>query len=409
MGVATVRNLLDCLRSYFNIRYAILLVPICGFAVYDSVFQAFSSILAVLRDSYPDVPVTVIQMIVALPPMVSVPGTLLAGVLAAYIRKKYLAEFALAIIFIGGMIPVVVPQPPLEAMFLCSGLVGLGQGFLHPLANAIICQRWSDNDERSRVLGFKQAFNYIGEVVVILCIGFLALGRWSNAFLIYLGIIPILVMTHKYLPAGELDRKFIDRSHRSQGLHDLTRPKVIYLFALFFTASLFLYGYYTNIALHVQGASLGTPADVSVATCTISVVSLVVGVFYGALSRKLGRFTLTFGFAVLALGMVVASLGESLVVILLGGVLIGVGVGIQQISTIYYISRAVSSHSVTLAVSVVLACVALGSSLSPLVLNGIEFALLGAASPSAGLLVAGVGFAVLTLIEGGQSSLCRAE
>ena len=50
-------DLLGRLASYFKIRYAIMLIPVCGFAVYDSVFQSFSSILGVLRDAYPDVPV----------------------------------------------------------------------------------------------------------------------------------------------------------------------------------------------------------------------------------------------------------------------------------------------------------------------------------------------------------------
>lgn len=402
-------RVLGRLRAYFSIRYAILLVPICGFAIYDSVFQAFSSILAVLSETYPDAPVTVIQMIVALPPMVSVPGTLLSGVLAAYIHKKHLAEFALAIIFIGGMIPVVFPQPPLAAMFLCSALVGLGQGLLHPLANAIICQRWKNDGERSRVLGFKQAFNYVGEVVVILVIGCLALTRWNNAFLVYLGVIPILVMTHKYLPKGPLDKKLIDPGSRAQGVRDLIQPKAMYLFALFFFASLFLYGYYTNIALLVQGASLGGTAEVSGITSIISACSLVVGVSYGLLSKLLGRYTLTSGFALLALGMVIASGGQSLPLIATGGLFIGVGVGVQQISTIYYISRTVNSRSATLALSVVLAMVALGASLSPLVLNGLEVALLGSTSPAAGLFIGGLGYAVLTLVEGAQSFFTRSE
>ena len=59
-----------------------------------------------LGEAYPGVPRTTIQMILSVPPMVSIPGTLLSGFLASYVHKKRIAEFALAVIFVGGMIPV---------------------------------------------------------------------------------------------------------------------------------------------------------------------------------------------------------------------------------------------------------------------------------------------------------------
>ncbi|MCI8468155.1 MAG: MFS transporter [Eggerthellaceae bacterium] len=402
-------DVLGRLTSYFKIRYAILLIPICGFAIYDSVFQSFASILGVLQTTYPDVPVTVIQMILALPPMVSIPGTLLTGFLSAYIHKKRIAEFALVVIFIGGMIPVVFPNPTIYAMFACSACIGLGQGLLHPMANAIICQRWTDDEERSRVLGFKQSFNYIGEVIVTMCIGFLALAHWGNAFLVYLGVIPIFIMTHVCLPKGELDKKLIDREHRAEGLRELLRPKMIYLLVIFFFAMMCLYGYYTNIAMLVQERQLGTTADVAGISSTISIVSLVLGVLYGAVSKRLGRFTLAVGFALLSCGMIVVANGFSLPMIVGGGVLIGLGVGIQQISTIYYISRAVSPRVVTLAVSIALSVISLGASLAPVVLHGVELLFAGAQTAAGGLLVSGAGYAILALVEGLQAALRRKD
>lgn len=402
-GAAPMGDGLGKLASYFKIRYAIMLIPVCGFAIYDSVFQSFSSILGVLRDAYPDVPVTVIQMILALPPMVSIPGTLLAGFLASYIHKKRLAEFALAIIFVGGMIPVVFPEPTIYAMFACSACIGVGQGFLHPLANAIICQRWEDDSERSRVLGFKQCFNYLGEVLVTLCVGFLALAHWGNAFLVYLGVIPVFLVTHFCLPKGELDKRLVDREHRAEGLRELLRPRVVYLFVLFFFAMMCLYGYYTNIALLVQERQLGTTADIAGISSVISLSSLVLGALYGLVSKRLGRFTLTVGFALLACGMFVVSLGVSLPMIVGGGVLIGLGVGIQQISTIYYLSKAVHPRLVTLAVSVALSCISLGASLAPLVIGFVNVVVMGGQTAAGGLAVSGAGYLLLTVVEGLQA------
>ena len=49
--------------AYFRVEHALVLVPVFGFAVYDSVFSAFSSVLAVLWEMYPDVSRAGIQMV----------------------------------------------------------------------------------------------------------------------------------------------------------------------------------------------------------------------------------------------------------------------------------------------------------------------------------------------------------
>ena len=326
--MAEMRRLFQGIRDYFKLEHALFLIPICGFALYDSVFQSFSSILGVLTDAYPDVSVTTIQLIISIPPMASIPGTLLAGFLSAYIRKKRIAQFALCVIFIGGTIPVVFRNPTIYAMFACCVCVGVGQGLLHPMANAFICQTWSD-EQRGKALGFKQSFNFIGDALVALCVGYLALAHWGNAFLVYLGVIPIFILTQVLFPAGELE-------------------------------------------------------------------------------KKLGRFTLTPGFFFLASGMLVASFGPSLEVIALGGVLFGVGLGIQQISTIFYVSKTVEKSLVTIAISVTVSFISLGATLSPIVINGLQEIVFGATAPNQALLIAGVGYIALMLIEG-LSTLTRRQ
>ena len=405
--MAEMRRLFQGIRDYFKLEHALFLIPICGFALYDSVFQSFSSILGVLTDAYPDVSVTTIQLIISIPPMASIPGTLLAGFLSAYIRKKRIAQFALRVIFIGGTIPVVFRNPTIYAMFACCVCVGVGQGLLHPMANAFICQTWSD-EQRGKALGFKQSFNFIGDALVALCVGYLALAHWGNAFLVYLGVIPIFILTQVLFPAGELEKKLVSRESKLDGVKALFRPRMVYLLALFFFAMMFLYVFNTNIAMLVKSRGLGTTADVSKISFTVSVVSFLLGILYGGISKKLGRFTLTTGFFFLASGMLVASFGPSLEVIALGGVLFGVGLGIQQISTIFYVSKTVEKSLVTIAISVTVSFISLGATLSPIVINGLQEIVFGATAPNQALLIAGVGYIALMLIEG-LSTLTRRQ
>lgn len=397
-----MKSLFKRAKDYFWLEHALFLIPICGFALYDSVFQAFSSILGALTDAYPDVPVTVIQLIISIPPMASIPGTLLAGFLAAYIRKKRIAQFALCVIFVGGMIPVVFREPMIYAMFACSICVGLGQGLLHPMANAFICQTWNDN-ARGKALGFKQSFNFIGDALVALCVGYLALSHWGNAFLVYLGVIPIFILTQVLFPKGDLEEKLVSKESKLAGMKALFCPRMVYLFALFFFAMMFLYAFNTNIAMLVKSRGFGTTADVSKITFTVSVVSFLLGIAYGGISKKLGRFTLAVGFGFLAAGMLMASFGQSFEMVAFGGVLFGIGLGIQQITTIYCVSKTVGKSLVTIAISVTVSFISLGATLSPVVINGLQELIFHAAAPNQAMLLAGIGYIVLMIVEGASS------
>ena len=190
-----MKGFFSSIAGYFRVQHLLLLVPIGAFAIYDSVFSAFSSVLAVLWEMYPDVSRAGIQMVLALPSLTSVPTTLLTGFLASYVHKKTIAEVALVFLLIGGLVPVAVAEPHIGLLFASSALIGVGQGLLHPLASMLVCQYWDDKSERSRVLGFKQALNYLGAAVVSLLVGFLALAQWNFAYLIYVGVVPVLVIS----------------------------------------------------------------------------------------------------------------------------------------------------------------------------------------------------------------------
>lgn len=402
-------RLLENILGYFQIKHALLLIPICGFAIFDSVFSAFSSILAVLSETYPEVPTAVIQLILTVPPAMSVPGSIVAGLLSAYIRKKCIAEFALVVIFAGGMIPVMFHEPSIHLMFLCGGLIGIGQGLLHPMANTFICELWPDEGSRSKALGFKQAFGYIGSSAVALVVGYLALGYWGNGFLIYLAVIPVLVLAHITIPRGELEKKLVDKKHHAAGLKSLLKPRMIYLCAVFFVGGICLFGFHANIAMLVSERGLGATVDVAKVTSTVSIVSLVLSILYGKVSTKLGRYTLIAAFVFAAFGILVISFAPNLPLMLLGGVLFGLGAATQEISTIYYASLVADKRQTTLALSLVVACAMAGVSISPVVIRGIESFVFNTGSASVAMFIAAGGYLTLALVEFVSTSIRKAR
>lgn len=395
-----MKGLFGRIAGYFRVRHMLLLIPIGAFAIYDSVFSAFSSVLAVLWEMYPDVSRTGIQMVLALPSLTSVPATLLTGFLTSYVRKKTIAEIALVFLLVGGLAPAVTSAPHISLLFVSSALIGVGQGLLHPLASMLVCQYWEDKSERSRVLGFKQALNYLGAAVVSLLVGFLALAQWNFAYLIYVGVVPVLVITALRLPKGDLEDHLVDKTHRAEGLRKLLTPALAYACFMFCIVSVFNFAFQSNIAMLISEKGFGEIVNTAAITSILQVASFVVGILYGKIAKVFRNYVLLPGLALQAIGFFVVAFAPAMPLVFVGSAVFGIGAGIQYVTTLYSTSKSVDQSVVSMALSLVLALTSLGFSLSPLVVEGVKGMLFGAgAGADMSMVVAGAGCAILFAID----------
>ena len=58
-----------------------VMIPVMLFVMFQSAFNSFSSVLADIAQVFPDAPTTLVQMILTIPSLISIPMGLLAGVL----------------------------------------------------------------------------------------------------------------------------------------------------------------------------------------------------------------------------------------------------------------------------------------------------------------------------------------
>jgi MFS family permease len=89
----------------------------------------------------------------------------------------------------------------------------------------------------------------------------------------------------------------------------------------------------------------------------------------------------------------------SLSVIALGGIIFGVGAGLQQATSLYYITEAAPKTASTLVISIALMMISLGVTLSPVVINGITRIIGRAVDGTSGLIIAAIGYGIFFLIE----------
>ena len=83
-----------------------IMIPIMLFTIFNSAFNAFSTVLVDIQSAFPDASATLIQMLLSLPSMISIPMGLISGILCSYFYKKHLVLFSITTMFIGGILPV---------------------------------------------------------------------------------------------------------------------------------------------------------------------------------------------------------------------------------------------------------------------------------------------------------------
>jgi MFS family permease len=370
-----------------------IMIPVMLFAIFQSAFMAFSSVLADIVKVFPDASPTLVQMILTVPSLMTIPVSILVGLLASYITKKNLVLFSLACELIGGMLPLVAHKS-VGALIASSAFIGIGQGFLISIPTAILAEHF-DGNTRGWSMGIKQAASSVGIAGLTVLTGFLAASVWYNAYFVYLIVFPIILLVIFLLPKGHKDVKLVGKGVGLQGIKRVFTPSMIYTNILLFFLGTFNFAFYTNIGMSITSKGLGDASAIGLATAWNSILTIVIGLGFGLILRLFKKFTLAACMAITAIAYFVLGGASSLSVIVIGGILYGVGAGIQMPGSVYYITESVDSEASTLAIGISMVMVSLGITLSPVIVNAFASKIDG----TSGLLVAAIAYIVLFVIE----------
>jgi Major Facilitator Superfamily. len=374
-----------------------ILIPILLFVIFQSAFNAFSPILAKLAEVFPDTPTTLIQMVLSIPSLVSIPISIFAGLMASYVHKKRLVQIALTVMLVGGLLPILI-HTSIYAIFASSALIGLGQGLLISISGALIAEHF-DGTERGTVFGFKQVASSIGIAALTVAIGYLGIIAWFNAYWVYILIIPILILVTMFLPLGELDAKLVGKGVGLKGVKSILTPSFIYMCIICFFMGALLFSFYANIAMMVVEKGFGDSSAVGQVTALNSLMTIVIGLIFGFMLKAFKKYTLSLAMFVMCAAFLILAFSTNFTVVMLGGIVFGLGAGLQQASSIYYVSESVSKTSNTLAIAIALALVSVGITFSPVIVNSLKQVVFGSTAASASFLIAGCGYGIMLIAE----------
>jgi MFS family permease len=322
---------------------------------------AVSPALGQIRLAFPEASDLAIQLVLTLPPLLVIPVSLFSGALALIFKRRQMLFVGLVIYILGGLGGGLVDSLPL--LLVTRALLGIGNGVVAPLSLSLIADFYT-GEERAKTMGLSSAMATLSGVVMPLISGWLAVYDWHYAFASYLISLPVCALVWFYLPEPPVTEK------STGGIGKL--PGVVY--AMGFLTFLLMVVFYlipARAALFLMETGIGNSSQSGLVIAALNVSAFLVGLWFGSLRSLLKRFTNLFGILMLASGLGILFISQSLPMVIAAMFIAGLGIG-TLMPTIFLVTanRVPASMNAT-ALSIINSSLYLGQFASPLVFAAI--------------------------------------
>ncbi len=372
-----------------------IVLPLLIICAYSSSTDALAPILRKMSEAFPEASLTLVQMTLTLPSAVSIPIQLLTVPLSQFMTKKQMMIVALGFICIGGLIPLLL-HGTIMYVVISSVLIGIGQGFFMPSANAIIGEAF-DGNTRGAFLGIKSGVSGFMRSGLTLLVGFLGAVLWYKAYFIFVIMIPFIALFIWKMPNGQKGKAIVGKGVGLSGVKAIITPSFLVISIIAFLATSSQMAYLTNIAGYIADRNFGGAVTAGTATAFNTMARLIVGVCLGFLLHVFKKYTLPMGYCCNAIGYLVIISSSSILGVQIGGIIFGLGLGVQMAAGIYYITETVGKDSLSAALGLYMPFVSLAVSISPMIINGLSKILFGATTATNNFKIGLIGYIFITV------------
>ena len=343
----------------------LLKVVVLSVSIFVMGAMALSPALASIGAAFKEASPQTIMLLVTLPSITMVFGSLVFSKLSDYLSRRGLLTFGVALFLIGGLTPYFLND--LTMILVMRAILGLGVGLLFPLATVLITDFFEGN-ERGTVMGLQSVFMNIGGIIFPLLGGFLCATGWHNTFLTYLVGVVLFLFVYTYLP----EPAKVVRGVVTECKKVLLPGKVYFLESVYFIYCLLYFVFFIDIAIQIVGENLGNAASAGLAVTIFTMAGLVTGLVFGKIAQILKGMTIPVGWVITGLGMAIIS-GVYDFNLILVGCFVG-GVGFTVVCPAFFTEVSVASPPSRVAFCISLACVlgGIGQFAAPFVFDAIS-------------------------------------
>ncbi|MFR5600945.1 MAG: MFS transporter [Lachnospiraceae bacterium] len=327
---------------------------------------ALSSALANISEAFPDVSISAIQSLTALPSLIAIPVILFSGILSSRITKKRIVACSIGLMFLGGIMPLIFHQEYYQ-LLLASVIFGLGFGGISPLTTALIHEHYSP-EEQPTILCFQSAVVGIGGVIFSSLGGWLAAKCWWHVYYAFLLFIPILILV-SMLPKGSITPRISNAGGKTGRVLNINLLFYIGQAILF---CLFLYIFTNNLALFVSQQNLGGSELTGHILSVKSALGIISGILGGRILKKLGKFSLPTILLTCGISQLAVFFFGGVSALFFAAALEGFFFSIRMPAGYLKSTQSVAPAAATLAISIYCSSSQVGQFLSPHVINAVS-------------------------------------
>jgi len=285
-------------------------------------------VIGMIYGYYPD-NMSAVNYIVSGPMLVLVVASLITPYLTKIMDKKVVFVAATAIFTVGAVFGVVVDSP----MFICftRTLVGIGEGAVNAIGIAYIGDMYADQKDRNKITGYYNAAQSLAGMVLSYVAGSMAAGGvWLEVYKLYWIAVPMLLLVIFFIPSVkpvkvEKKETKVKAAKEPMGWRYWFMSVCFLIMNVVLGATILYY-----LSSYIFENNLGDSSFTGLSTAVKSVVGILIGIAYGWIAGKCGRYTITMSYAVAAVTLVIMILFPSQFTALVIGTICGLTYKIQM-------------------------------------------------------------------------------
>lgn len=311
---------------------------------------------------FPEIPYGTVLLLATAPNLVVAFTSLMIGRIAGK-RISYRSISALAGVglVVTGMTPFLLRN--FWIILVCRILFGFFVGLATPLGNALI-MRLYDGQERAKMLGIGSAMMCVAGIFYQIISGKTAVSDPRNAWLTHLIILIPTILILLFMPNVREDGAEDSGDSEKKGMEEKLPCSVYLLSVVFGITFMAFYPLMLNMSSIVAVRQVGDAAVSGNILTMYSLGGAIGGVVFGLLNQKAGKWTIPVLYALLAGGLGICAVSDSVIFLMIGTFCTGAAIFMLASAILDKVAEHVSQQQSAKASGVMMAIWNLGTFLS---------------------------------------------
>lgn len=379
-------------------------ISILSIAIMQATAQSVGGILNTMAAALPNVDANAISSLSTVPNLGSLAGVFLSPFACKLFGERKVTIFAILGSIICGCAPMVLTN--FTAIYVSRLLLGFFFGLYTPLI-VVLLSRFYEGDKLASMVGYENAIGSVGSAICSMVAGFLVVMGWQAGFSIYLlSIIPLVLFT--------LFVKLDDdptQADAQADVQDASQPaEKGHVPAIVWTLAAFLFCFFIfqlpmayNLGNRVfeSGVAGASQESASTIASTIysffTIIGIPVSIFFGAIRKRLGSWTLPFALVCNVIGFGLLAFSNNVPMLFAGGIFSGIAFAIVVPYTYTRVAEVSPANVVSTSTTIAMLALNIGVFCSPLILPRVA-AIIADGTPHVIMTISCVGFAVFAAI-----------